>query len=114
MRYGAQYSFDLGSSGGVTIGGQARYRSRQALAVDNTFINTDTEIEGLFQDSYWLADARIVWENARKTLSLGVYGNNLFEKLYRTDAQEFSSIGNIRTVYFGAPRTVSVKLTARY
>ena len=49
MRFGAQYSFDLGSMGGITIGGQTRYRSRQALAVDNTFTNTDTEIEGLFQ-----------------------------------------------------------------
>jgi len=34
--------------------------------------------------------------------------------LYKTDGQEFSSIGNIRTVYFGAPRTVTLRLTARY
>ena len=114
-RFGAQYSFALGgNSGGITVGGQARYRSRQALSVDNTFTNTDTEIEGLFQNSYWLGDARIVWESASKKLSLGVYGNNIFDKVYKTDGQEFSSIGNIRTVYFGAPRTVSVKLTARY
>jgi iron complex outermembrane receptor protein len=114
MRFGGQYSLDLGSTGGVTLGGQARYRSRQALAVDNTFVNTDTEIDGLFQGNYWLADARVVWENRSKKLAVGLYGNNIFDKLYRTDAQEFSSIGNIRTVYFGAPRTVSVKLTARY
>ena len=114
MRYGAQYSFALGSGGGITVGGQARYRSRHALSVDNTFTNTDTEIEGLFQNSYWLADARIVWENASKKLAVGIYGNNIFDKLYKTDGQEFSSIGNIRTVYFGAPRTISVKLTARY
>jgi iron complex outermembrane receptor protein len=114
MRYGAQYSFALGSGGGITVGGQARYRSRHALSVDNTFTNTDTEIEGLFQNSYWLADARIVWENASKKLAFGIYGNNIFDKLYKTDGQEFSSIGNIRTVYFGAPRTISVKLTARY
>ena len=114
MRYGAQYSFALGGGGGITVGGQARYRSRHALSVDNTFTNTDTEIEGLFQKSYWLADARIVWENSSKKLSVGLYGNNLFDKLYKTDGQEFSSIGNIRTVYFGAPRTVSLKFTARY
>jgi iron complex outermembrane receptor protein len=125
MRYGAQYSVPLeGNSGGITIGGQARYRSRQALAVDNTLIvyknfadrgtGTTTPVEGLFQDSYWLFDARIVWESPSKKLAIGVYGNNLFNKAYKTDAQEFSSVGNIRTVYYGAPRTVMLRLTARY
>ena len=114
LRAGAQYSFGLGSMGGITIGGQTRYRSRQALAVDNTFVNTDTEIQGLFQNGYWLEDARIVWEYSSKKFAVGLYGYNLTNKLYKTDAQEFSSIGNIRTVYFGAPRTVSLKLTARY
>jgi iron complex outermembrane recepter protein len=114
LRVGAQYSFALGSLGGITIGGQTRYRSRQALAVDNTFVNTKTEIAGLFQDGYWIEDARIVWEDPSKKFAVGLYGYNLTNKLYKTDAQEFSSIGNIRTVYFGAPRTVSLKLTARY
>jgi iron complex outermembrane receptor protein len=114
LRTGAQYSFGLGSMGGITIGGQTRYRSRQALAVDNTFVNTKTEIKGLFQDGYWLEDARIVWEDPSKKFAVGLYGYNLTNRLYKTDAQEFSSIGNIRTVYFGAPRTVSLKLTARY
>jgi iron complex outermembrane recepter protein len=114
LRVGAQYSFGLGSMGGITIGGQTRYRSRQALAVDNTFVNTKTEIEGLFQDGYWVEDARIVWEDASKKFAVGLYGYNLTNRAYKTDAQEFSSVGNIRTVYYGAPRTVSVKLTARY
>ncbi|MGN6849676.1 MAG: TonB-dependent receptor [Sphingomicrobium sp.] len=125
MRYGAQYSVPLeGNRGGITIGGQARYRSRQALAVDNTLITyanfadpgtgTTIPVEGLFQNSYWLFDARIVWENPSKKLSIGLYGNNLFNKAYKTDAQEFSSVGNIRTVYYGAPRTVMLRLTARY
>ncbi|HEY0628692.1 MAG TPA: TonB-dependent receptor, partial [Sphingomicrobium sp.] len=102
MRFGAQYIFDLGGSGDITLGGQARYRSRHALSVDNTFTNSETEIEDLFQKGYWLADARIVWEHESDRFSVGVYGNNLFDKLYKTDGQEFSSIGNIRTVYFGA------------
>jgi len=124
MRYGAQYTFDLQDHGGITIGGQARYRSRQALAVDNTLITyssfadpgtgTTIPVEGLFQNSYWLFDARIVWESPSKKLSIGLYGNNLTNKAYKTDAQEFSSVGNIRTVYYGAPRTVMLRLTARY
>ena len=55
-----------------------------------------------------------MWESQSKKLALGVYGNNLCDKAYKTDGQEFSSIGNIRTVYYGAPRTVMLRLTARY
>ncbi|MCH8616798.1 TonB-dependent receptor [Sphingomonas sp. SM33] len=114
VRFGTQYTFDLGGSGGITLGGQTRYRSKQALAVDNTFVNTDTKIEGLFQDGYWVEDARVAWENETKKLSLGLYANNLTDKAYKTDGQEFSSVGNIRTVYYGNPRTFTLKFTARY
>jgi len=114
LRLGAQYAFNLNSAGSITVGGQTRYRSRQALAVDNTFFNTDTKIEGLFQNGYWIHDARIVWEDQSKKYSVGIYGYNLTKKAYKTDAQEFSSVGNIRTVYYGAPRTVTLRLTARY
>ena len=114
MRYGAQYGFDLGNSGAITIGAQTRYKSKTALAVDNTFTNTNTEVDGLFQKGYWVHDARIVYETANKHWALGLYGNNLSDRAYKTDAQEFSSVGSIRTVYYGAPRTVTLRLTARY
>jgi iron complex outermembrane receptor protein len=114
LRLGAQYAFDLGPTGAITVGGQTRYRSRQALAVDNTLVNSNVPIEGLFQNGYWVEDARIVWENTSKKLAIGVYGSNLTKRAYKTDAQEFSSVGNIRTVYYGAPRTVTLRLTARY
>ena len=124
MRYGAQYGFDLGGSGAITLGAQTRYKSRTALAVDNTFIDyplpgapgtgTTTEVEGLFQKGYSVHDARIVYETADKHWAIGLYGNNLSNRAYKTDAQEFSNIGFIRTVYYGAPRTVTLRLTARY
>nr|NUR36632.1 TonB-dependent receptor [Sphingomonas sp.] len=114
LRLGAQYAFDIGTAGSITVGGQTRYRSRQALAVDNTLVNSDVPIEGLFQNGYWVEDARIVWENPSKKLAVGIYGSNLTKRAYKTDAQEFSSVGNIRTVYYGAPRTIMLRLTARY
>ena len=30
---------------------------------------------------------------------------NAANTIYKTDAQEFSSVGNIQTVYYGDPRT---------
>jgi len=121
VRLGAQYSFDLGSAGTITLGAQTRHKSRTALAVDNTFVigsgpgaGTTTEIDALFQKGYWVHDARIVYETANKHWEVGLYGNNLSDRAYKTDAQEFSSVGGVRTVYYGAPRTISLKLTARY
>ncbi len=122
LRLGAQYAIDFGNAGSITIGGQTRYKSRTALAVDNTFVigssktsgGTTTEVEGLFQKGYWTEDARIVYETEGKHFAFGLYGNNLSNRAYKTDAQEFSSVGNIRTVYYGAPRTVTFRFTARY
>ena len=113
----------VASGGGITIGGQTRYRSRQALAVDNTLITSRTSP---IQDWHHDPRRRTVPEQLlavrrtdrlgepSKKFAIGVYGNNLINKAYKTDAQEFSSIGNIRTVYYGAPRTVMLRLTARY
>ena len=124
LRFGAQYSFDVGEIGGLTIGGQTRYKSRTALAVDNTYIiypagkpagvGTTTEVPGLFQNAYWTYDARVVWNDPSKRYSIGLYGYNLGNRRYKTDAQEFSSIGNIRTVYYGNPRTYLVRFTVHY
>jgi iron complex outermembrane receptor protein len=118
VRLGGQYGFGLGSAGSITIGGQSRYRSAMALSVDNTTISTNPvlvqRISGLFSEPYWVHDARIVWENPSKQLAVGVYANNLTDKAYKTEGQDFSSIGSVRTVYYGAPRTYTLRLTARY
>jgi iron complex outermembrane receptor protein len=114
MRFGAQYEADLNGAGFLTFGGQLRYRSETALAVDNTIIGTTTRIDGLFQEGYWLGDARLVWENSTRRFNIGIYGQNLFDETYKTDGQEFSSIGSIRTAYYGAPRTVFVRAGIRF
>ncbi|MBV9884437.1 MAG: TonB-dependent receptor [Sphingomonadaceae bacterium] len=108
-RVGAQYESNLGSDGFLTLGGQMRYHSQSALAVDNTIIGTTTRIDGLFQNGYALVDMRLVYETHDRRYSLGFYVNNLFDRVYKTDGQEFSSIGSIRTVYYGAPRTFMVR-----
>ena len=82
--------------------------------VDNTPVDSNVEVEGLFQDDYWLYDASLLWTHKNGVFSAGLYGRNLSDEVYRTDGQEFSSVGNIRTVYYGAPRTLSLVLTARY
>lgn len=114
MRFGGQYEYALAGGSNLTFGAAAKYRSRMALAVDNTLVNSATELPGMYQEEYWLYDARVVWNDPSNRYSVGLYGQNLSDEVYKTDAQEFSSIGNIRTAYYGAPRTWMVKFTARY
>jgi iron complex outermembrane receptor protein len=114
MRFGGAYEFDLGDMGSLTLGAAARYRSDMALAVDNANILTRAIFPGMWQESYWLYDAQLVWANESETFLAGIYGRNLSDEVYKTDAQEFSSVGNIRTAYYGAPQTVSFKITVRY
>ena len=114
-RYGLQYVAEVPNGGGdVTFGAVAKFRSRMALAVDNTPVNSATQLPGMFQDDYWLFDARVAWTDVSGRYTVGVYGQNILNEVYKTDAQEFSSVGNIRTAYYGAPQTVMIKLSARY
>ncbi|MFC0634039.1 TonB-dependent receptor [Brevundimonas balnearis] len=113
-RYGAQYVVELANGSDLTFGGSMRFRSRMALAVDNTAVNSTVQLPGMFQDDYYLYDARVVWDDPTDRYTVGLYGQNLTDEVYRTDAQEFSSVGGIRTAYYGAPRTWMVKFTARY
>jgi iron complex outermembrane receptor protein len=113
LRLGGQYEFDLADMGSVTLGGAASFRSELALAVDST-TTTGVRYPGMWQDDYWLFDARVVWASADGRFTAGVYGKNLGDEVYKTDAQEFSAVGGIQTAYYGAPRTVSFTVTARY
>ena len=113
-RYGAQYTFDLGESGSIIVGAAAKYRSEMALAIDNTPSNSKVRLPGMWDGRHWLWDARVVWESADRRFSAGVYGQNLTDELYKTDAQEFSSVGGIRTAYYGAPKTFTLRLSAKY
>lgn len=106
-RIGATYVHEIGDSGAITFGGDASYRGEHALAVDQ-------QVPEVFQEGYWLANARIVWTDAADSWSVGLYGKNLTDEVYKTDFQEFSSVGGIRTAYFGAPQTVTLQVTKRY
>jgi len=113
-RLGAAYEWGLGDHGSLRLAGSAKFRSRMALSVDNTPVNSDVEIEGLFQDDYWVYAASLMWTLRDGRLSVALNGRNLSDAVYRTDGQEFSSVGNIRTAYYGAPRTFSFVLTGRF
>jgi iron complex outermembrane receptor protein len=100
------YRIPVGDAGTVTLGGDARFVDRHFLSVDNR--------PGLVEPGYWLANAFVRFDAADNRWYLQGGVKNLTNSLYRTDGQEFSSVGNIQTVYFGDPRTFNVMVGVRF
>ncbi|HET8613305.1 MAG TPA: TonB-dependent receptor, partial [Sphingomonas sp.] len=98
---GSDYSFELGNAGTLTLGGDVRFVDKQYLSVDN-------RRPGLYEPGYWLANAYVQYDLPGGNYYLRAGVKNLTNTLYKTDAQEFSSVANIQTVYYGDPRTWTV------
>ena len=64
------------------------------------------------QPAYTLVGLFGVYDSANGHWQFRAGVRNLTDKTYKTDAQEFSSVGNIQTAYFGWPRNYYV--SARY
>ena len=96
--------FDAGSA--LSFGAGAAYTDDMYLSVDNQ--------AALTQDSYWLLDAWLRYDFSNPQWSVLAGGKNLNDEVYKVDAQEFSSVGNIQTAYYGDPRTWYVALNYRF
>jgi iron complex outermembrane receptor protein len=96
-RLGASYLFGLGDLGSLTLAADWQYRSEAWLSVDNRDVLT--------QDSFSVFNALATWQSQSQTWRASAGIRNLTDEVYKTDAQEFSSVGNIQTAYYGDPRT---------
>ncbi len=101
-RLAAQHDFDLGSAGVLTLGADASYRSRTWLSVDNR--------DNLSQGAYTLFGAFAAWESPDSAWQVRAGVRNLTDETYMTEGQEFSSVGNIQTAYYGMPRDAYVSV----
>jgi iron complex outermembrane receptor protein len=104
LRLAAVHTFYLPNGGGLTIGADANWRDDIFLSVDNR--------DSLSQDAYWVFNAFTRYETPDRHWQFSAGVRNLDNEVYKTDAQEFSSVGNIQTAYYGDPRTYYV--SARY
>ena len=97
-----QHSFSLGESGTLSVGGDVSYRSKTWLSVDNRDV--------LSQDAYTLLGMFGVWDSPQYSWQLRAGVRNLSDQNYKTEGQEFASVGNIQTAYYGMPRNYYMSL----
>lgn len=105
-RFAAAYTFEFGADGAITVGADTSYRSKSWLSVDNRDV--------LSQQGYWVSNAYATWASANGHWNVSAGVKNLSNELYKTDAQEFSSVGNIQTAYYADPRTWSLTVGVRF
>ncbi|HEU4774022.1 MAG TPA: TonB-dependent receptor [Lysobacter sp.] len=101
-RVALQHSFNLGDNGSLGVGGDVSHRSKTWLSVDNR--------EVLSQGAYTLFGAFAVWDSPQYSWQVRAGVRNLTDENYKTEGQEFASVGNIQTAYYGLPRNYYVSL----
>jgi iron complex outermembrane receptor protein len=103
-RLALQQGFDLGENGSLAVGADVSYRDKTWLSVDNRDV--------LSQDAYTLVGLYGVWDSPQYSWQVRAGVRNLTDENYKTEGQEFASVGNIQTAYYGLPRNWYV--SARY
>jgi len=102
----ADYEFALGTAGSLAFGGDASYRSSYFMDPNNT---------PLFQQGgYALFGAHLRYLSSDKHWEVTVFGTNLSDKRYMTNAlQSYGSFGTA-DASFGPPEEWGLTLRARY
>ena len=95
-RLAASHTFMLAGGGMFTVAGDVSYRDDTWLSVDNRDV--------LKQDAYTLVGLFSTWDSPEGNWQVRAGVRNLTDRVYKTDGQEFSSVGNIQTAYYGWPR----------
>jgi len=101
-RVALQHQFDLADRGLLTIGGDVSHRSETWLSVDNRDV--------LRQDDYSVAGLFGIWDSPQFSWQVRAGVRNITDEVYMTEGQEFASVGNIQTAYYGMPRNWYVSL----
>lgn len=104
FRAGGDYRIPIGAAASLSLGGDVRFVDKHWLSVDNR--------AGLFEDGYVVGNVYAQLDFDKFYLRGMV--KNAGDALYKTDGQEFSSVGNIQTVYYGDPRTWQITVGVRF
>ncbi|RZJ00852.1 MAG: TonB-dependent receptor [Rubrivivax sp.] len=101
-RVAVQHSIPLEKAGTLAFGGDVSYRSRTWLSVDNRDV--------LSQGAYTVVGVYGVWDSPQYAWQVRAGIRNLTDETYMIEGQEFASVGNIQTAYYGLPRNWYVSL----
>ena len=105
-RFAGIWTVDLAGGAALRFGADANYRDAMQLSVENSPVLTEGD--------YWLANGFVSWTSADQhwTVTGGI--KNATDEVYKVEGQDFRSVGNIQTAYYGDPRTWTLSLDYRF
>ncbi len=92
-RVALHHNFSLANGSNLGVGGDVSYRGKTWLSVDNRDV--------LSQDAYTLAGLYAIWDSPDYVWQVRAGVRNLTDEEYKVEGQEFASVGNIQTAYYG-------------
>jgi len=105
-RFAGMYTFFLAGGSTLSLNAAASYRDSMWLSVDN--------VAPLWESDYWVLDGFVSWTSAEGRWNVVAGIKNAGDKVYKVEGQEFRSVGNIQTAYYGAPQTYTLSVNYRY
>lgn len=106
MRFAGTYTFDLGDRGALQLSADANYRDSMQLSVENT--------PALFEEDYWLLGGFVSWISPAQSWVVMAGIKNATDEVYKVEGQDFRSVSNIQTAYYGNPKTYTLSVEYRY
>jgi iron complex outermembrane receptor protein len=105
-RFAGIYSFNLAGGSTIQLAADANYRDSMWLSVEN--------VAPLTEGDYWLFNGFVSWMSPEQTWTVMAGIKNATDELYKVEGQEFRSVANIQTAYYGDPQTWTLSLEYRY
>jgi len=103
---GADYRFDLGRYGSLTPRVDYNYRSSVFYGAANGQYE--------FQRGYGLLNARVTWADKSDRYTVAVYGENVTDQFYYSNAQDVTSALGIAFAQVGAPAEFGVEAGVKF
>ncbi|MCC6918759.1 MAG: TonB-dependent receptor [Alphaproteobacteria bacterium] len=112
LSMGAQYQADLGGSGTLTLRGEAAWTD---TIYNDIFNGQATFQEATVQPSYWVLNARAIWEIDDGKYSIQLFGENLSNEYYAVNRVSFNTPTTLVSVggQYAAPRTFGLRVAMK-
>lgn len=105
-RFAGIYTIDLAGGSSIQLAADANYRDSMWLSVEN--------VAPLTEGDYWVLNGWISWISPGQNWTVMAGIKNATDELYKVEGQEFRSVSNIQTAYYGDPQTWTLSLEYRY
>jgi len=99
-RVAGTYTAELPGGATLSFSADANYRDAMWLSVENTV--------PLSEEDYWVYNALVRYGSGGGRWAVLAGIKNAGDERYKVEGQEFRSVGNIQTAYYGDPRTWTV------